>query len=137
MSKKVTLFFSNFFDGWLTWLYKSTKQTETNFARLFYSLSRMIFDTGWHKSKIINSNDNYSENMHSQIHFGFTNIKSKMYILRVIAIWSDNFWFGSPCIWYQFFPGSTYSTKVDQSCNESGGLFINKSAKVCKIAKHN
>ena len=73
----------------------------------------------------------------SQIHFGFTNIESKMHIFRVIAIWSDNFWFGSPCIWYQFFPGSTYSTKVDQSCNESGGLFINKSAKVCKIAKHN
>ena len=33
----------------------------------------------------------------SQTHFGFANIGSEMHTFRVTAIWSCNFWFGSPC----------------------------------------
>ena len=46
--------------------------------------------------KIVNKFSKIEETATSQTHFGFTNIRSDTF--RVTAIWSCNFWFGSPCI---------------------------------------
>ena len=41
--------------------------------------------------------ENLTKSATPETHFGFTNMASEMHTIRVTAIWSCNFWFGSAC----------------------------------------